>query len=118
APTHPGAVVARGARGDIGLQADDGFDAVALGSGVEVVGTEEVAVIGDRQSLLPNPGGFCYEVLDARSAVQHRVLGVDVEVDEVVSSPGSHDPKSRSLTTGSGAVGMAVHVRRRVVGAA
>ena len=44
-----GAVVA----GDVGLTAEDGFDAVLLGAFEEIDGAEHVAVIGDRARRHP-----------------------------------------------------------------
>ncbi len=58
APLHAGLVGAVGARGEVGLGADDGLDA-RLGRGApEVEGAEHVAVVGDRDGGHPLRGGL------------------------------------------------------------
>jgi len=84
APEDTGLVEAGGARGHVGLHPDDRLDTDGLGGRVELVGTEHVAVVGDRQGGLAQALGLGHVVLDLSGAVQHRVVGVDVEVDEVV----------------------------------
>ena len=84
APEDPGLVEAGGARRHVGLDPDDRLDAGGRGGRVELVGSEHVAVVGDRQGRLAQPLGLSHVVLDLPGAVQHGVVGVDVEVDEVV----------------------------------
>ena len=90
-PEHPLLVEAR-LRRDVGLDADDGLDARALGLLVELVGPEHVAVVGhgDRRHLQPR--GLLEQGLQLGGAVQHRVLGVDVQMGERVGH-GSGAPR-------------------------
>ena len=84
APEHTGLVEAGGARSHVRLDPDDRLDTGGRGGRVELVGPEHVAVVGDRQGGLAQPLGLGHVVLDLPGAVQHGVVGVDVEVDEVV----------------------------------
>ena len=84
APEHTGLVEAGGARRHVRLDPDNRLDAGGRGGRVELVGSEHVAVVGDRQGGLAQPLGLGHVVLDLPGAVQHGVVGVDVEVDEVV----------------------------------
>ena len=88
APPDPGAVAAVGARGDVGLDADDRLDAGGGGLLPEVVGPEDVAVVGHREGRHPHRRRRLEEVVQAGRAVEHGVLGVHVQVHERVS--GSH----------------------------
>src|SRR5699024_8703706 len=90
APLLAGAVVTARPRRHIGLDADDRLDAGALRGSVELVGAEEVAVVRDGHGLLALPHRLVDEPVDLRGPVQQRVVGVDVEVDEVVGIRGSH----------------------------
>ncbi len=68
---------------EVPLDADDRLDA-GLGRGVvELEGTVQVAVVGDRDRALPDILGRLEQVLQARSTIEHRVLGVDMEMDEI-----------------------------------
>lgn len=69
-------------RGDVGLEADDRPDPRGLGLGPEVVGAEQVPVVRDRQRVHAEALGLGEEVVQLRGAVEHRILGVRVEVDE------------------------------------
>ena len=62
---------------------------------VEVDDAVEVAVVGDGDRALAVGLGGEHHLLDARRAVEHRVLGVVVEVDEALS----HQPDSSSFAT-------------------
>ncbi len=84
APLDPGLVGAVGAGGDVGLDPDDRLDAGALGLLPELVGPEDVAVVGGGQGRHAELGGALEQVADPGRAVEHRVLGVHVEVDELV----------------------------------
>ena len=71
--------------GVVALQADDRLDAGGLGRLVEVVGAVEGAVVGHGDgghALLDRSG---HEIGQATRAVEHGVLGVHVEVDEVAA---------------------------------
>src|SRR5699024_1542867 len=91
APAHPGLVEPAGARGDVGLHPDDRLDAVLSGLGPEVVSAEEVSVVGGGQSGLAQALRLREQVVQPGRAVQHRVLGVHVQVDEV----GGHAHESK-----------------------
>ncbi len=63
---------------------EDRLDPVLLARLVEVDRAEQVAVVGHGQRRHPHPGRLGEQVVDARGPVQHRVLGVDVEMYEAV----------------------------------
>ena len=96
APADALALAAVGLGGDVGLEADDRLHAGPLGRLVELVGAEEVAVVGHRDRRHAHLGRALEQVADARGAVEHRVLGVDVEVDEGVAP----DPEVRRSRAG------------------
>ena len=68
--------------GHVGLGADDRVDALGLGLLVEVEHPVHVAVIGDAQARLAVGSGGGDDLADAGRAVEHRELGVLVEVNE------------------------------------
>ena len=71
--------------GVVALQADDRLDAGGLGRLVEVVGAVQGAVVGHGDgghALLDRSG---HEIGQATRAIEHGVLGVHVEVDEVAA---------------------------------
>jgi hypothetical protein len=85
------AVEAGDVRGEVGLDADDRLDADGLGLLVELVGAEEVAVVGHRHRGHAQLRGPFGQRAEPGGAVEHGVLGVHVEVDERVarrSGPG------------------------------
>ena len=69
----------------VGLEADDRRHVVLATGLVEVDDAVEVAVVGDGDGALAVGLGGEHHLLDARRAVEHRVLGVVVEVDEALS---------------------------------
>ena len=71
-------------RGVVPLDADDRLDTVLLPLLVEVVGPEHVAVIGHGDRGHFQPSRFGEQIVEPGSAVQHRVLGVHVQVHERV----------------------------------
>ncbi len=93
------------AGGEVALHADDRLDAGGDRLLVEVVGTEDVAVVGHRQRRHAHGGGFLEEIFQPRRTVEHRVLGMHVQVDErlvVLTHPGRHARHTfRSPTAGS-----------------
>ncbi len=90
APPDARAVAAVRARRDVRLGADDGLHARGLGLLPEVERAEHVAVVGDRDGRHLLLGRGLHERADAGRPVEHRVLAVDVEVDErVVAGHGS-----------------------------
>ena len=104
------ALVAR-PRCHVGLGADDGREAARPALLVEVEDAVHVAVIGDRESRLAIGHRCDNQFSDPRRPVEHRVLGVSVQVDErcavVCCSPGRLDhylptpcPQARSTACG------------------
>ena len=100
-----------GLRCHVGLGADDRRDAALAALFVEVEDAVHVAVIGDRQSGLAIGHRSGNQISDPRRPVEHRVLGVRVQVDErcaaVCCSPGRLDhylptpcPQARSTACG------------------
>ena len=67
----------------VALESDDRIDVVLLGGLIEVVGAVEVAVVGHGQGRHAQIYGLAEEIIEAGSAVEHRVLGVHVQVSEV-----------------------------------
>jgi hypothetical protein len=68
--------------GDVDLAPEDGLDPFAPGRLVEVDRTGEGAVIGERDGGHLELGGALREIRYPAGAVEDRVLGVDVKVDE------------------------------------
>ena len=66
----------------VGLEPDDRVDAALAALLVEVDGAVHVAVIGHADRRLPVGRGRPHDVADARRAVEHRVLGVQMQVGE------------------------------------
>ncbi len=95
APTH-GALVAGLAR-HVGLRADDRVDARVAARGIEVEHPVHVPVIGDAERGLAVGHGRGHEVVEPRRAVEHRVLGVGVQMGE--RSRGGHEPPSSSAAS-------------------
>jgi hypothetical protein len=88
-PAHPRPVLPSGPWGDVGLDAHDRLDAVLLRLLPELVGAEDVAVVGRRDRGHPHPRGLGEEVFDLGGTVEHRVLGVHVKVHEGVAARGA-----------------------------
>ena len=68
--------------GHVGLGADDRLDALGTTLLEELEHPVHVAVIGDTERRLAVGDGLGDEIIEARCAVQHRELRVDVEVGE------------------------------------
>ncbi len=103
APLDPGAVAAVGARRDVGLDADDRLDPGGGGLLPEVVGAEDVAVVGHRQGRHGHLAGGGEQVVQPGGAVEHGVLGVRVQVHERVA--GSHAGRCLRVLPSSGVNG-------------
>ena len=86
APAHPGAVEPAGAGSQVSLHPDDRLDAVLARLLPELVGAEHEPVVGGGQRGHAHPGGLGEEIVDLGRAVEHRVLGVRVQVNEGVGS--------------------------------
>ena len=78
-------IKARGSRRHVGLKADDRLHASVLAIRVEVVGTEQVSVIGQANRGLPEACRFLRHCFRLRRSIQHRILGVVVKVHEGIS---------------------------------
>ncbi len=100
-PAHPLLVEAGGVRGEVGLHADDRLDAVGLRLGPEVVGAEDVAVVGHRDRVHAQLGGPLEHVVQPGGTVEHGVLGVHVQVDEAVLASGVARHAARSALPGA-----------------
>ncbi|MDQ0612474.1 hypothetical protein QF046_000115 [Microbacterium sp. W4I4] len=83
-PRHTGLVAAVRARGDVRLEADDGFDPCGARRVVELEGREGVAVVGDGDRRHPVIGRGLGHRGDLRGTVQHGVFAVDMQVHEGV----------------------------------
>ena len=71
-----------GASSLVQLRADDRHDAGLARGLVHRQDAVHVAVVGDADRGLPVGGGRGHDVADPRRAVEHRVLGVQVQMDE------------------------------------
>ena len=71
-------------RGVVALEPDDGVDPQRLRLLVELVGAVQIAVIGHGNRRHIQPLRLREEVRDPCRAVEHRVLGVDMQVDELI----------------------------------
>ena len=89
APPHAGLVRAGGPGSHIGFDADDGPDALVGCPLPEVEGAEQVAVVRRGEGRHAEPLGFVEQLTEPGGTVQHRVLGVVVEMDKRVVA-GSH----------------------------
>lgn len=78
-------IKARRARGHVRLKPDDRLDTRVLAVRVEVVGTEQVSVIGQANRGLPEACRFLRHCFRLRRSIQHRILGVVVKVHEGIS---------------------------------
>ncbi len=85
-------LVVAGGRGDVGLHTDDRRDPRRRRPRVEVVRPVQVSVVCDRDGRHLEPLGLGEHVLEFRRAVEHGVLGVDVQVDERVRHQGEAPP--------------------------
>ncbi len=68
--------------GHVGLEPDDGVDALLAARLVEVDGAVHVAVVGHADRRLPVGHRGAHHVGDPRRAIEHRVLGVQMQVGE------------------------------------
>ncbi len=68
---------------DVRFDSQDRLDAGSAGRAVELDGAEEVAVIGDGHRVHAQLGHPIDQAADAVAAVEERVLGVQVQVDEL-----------------------------------
>jgi hypothetical protein len=92
APLDPRAVRTRRPGGDVGLEPDDRLDSRRPRLGPEVVRAEQESVVRDPHRGLAKALSLGEEVVHARRAVEHRVVRVHVQVDELARG---HGPDSR-----------------------
>ena len=98
-PAERGALaLVPGARREVALHADDRLDPVRLGLAPELVGAEDVAVVRHRQRRHPHPGGLREQGVQPGRTVEHRELGVRVQVDEAVTGGACHEVVCSVLT--------------------
>ena len=90
APLHACAVGAGCPGCHIRFNTQDGVDAFVFSFPIEIVGTEKVPVIGDRHRIHAQALGFIEKVSDTGRTVQHRVLGVGVQVNKTIVKTSSH----------------------------
>ena len=74
--------VESGALGEVRLHADNGLDAGGLGFLDEVDDSVQNPMVGDGNRRLPIGRRCRHHVLDPGRTIEHRILGVDVEVCE------------------------------------
>lgn len=82
-PLDASLVATRGPGRDIGLHADDRLDVVLARLGPELVGAVDIAVVGGRDGGHPLRRGGAEQFVDPGRPVEHGVLGVAVQMDEV-----------------------------------
>jgi hypothetical protein len=68
----------------VGFDADNGLDLALFTGAEEFDGAVHYAVIGQCQRWLTQALGLGHQLLDAAQAVEQRVFGMGVEVDEIV----------------------------------
>ena len=83
AHTGAGLLVQPAAGSDVDLAADDGLDAGLLRGVVELDRAEHVPVVGHRERRELEGGGLGHQAVQAARRVEQRILGVQVQMDEV-----------------------------------
>ena len=73
---------------DVDLAAEDRLDALLLRLIVEDDRREHVAVLGDRERRHLQARRLLQQLVDAAGAVEQRIFGVQVQVDEITHGPG------------------------------
>ena len=68
--------------GDISLDTNDRFYADLARLLIKFKGSKDISMICNRDSRHLLAGNFFNQFLNARRTVQHRIFGVDVEMDE------------------------------------
>jgi len=92
--------------GHVELGPEHGLDPLGPALLVEVQDPVHVAVVGDAQGRLAVSRRGCHHVGDPSCSIEHRVLGVDMEVREAVSHPehllssSTRHPQGRSTGCG------------------
>ncbi len=83
--------------GQVDLGADDRLDPGVVAALVEVEDAVHVAVVGDPERRLPVGGCGRDHVVEPRRPVEHRVLGVHVEMGERIPHAGSRRRRDRRV---------------------
>ncbi len=79
-----GVAVLHGARREVGLDADNRFDAGVGTGAVKVNHAEHRAMIGNRQRIHAEVFGTMDELVNTAETVQQRVFRVDVKMHKIV----------------------------------
>ena len=74
--------VRHAARRQVGLDADDGLDALLDGLGVELDDAMHRAVVGERNGRHRQLAGAPHQLLEIAEAVEQRVFGMTVQMNE------------------------------------
>ena len=70
-------------RRNVHFTSDDRLDAVRGGLVIKVRSRKKIAVVGDGNGRHPAPRGFRSQFADFASAIEKRVIRVEMEVNEV-----------------------------------
>ena len=69
---------------EVEFAADERLDALGLGLVVELDRAVEIAVVGEGEGAHAELGGAIHQPVDAAAAIEQAVVGVDVEMDEIL----------------------------------
>ena len=83
-PLHARSIVTARAGRHVRLNTDDGLHTRGHSVLVKLVGPKHVSVVGDRDCVLAGFSGSVHELADLRGPIEHRVIGVDVKVNEIL----------------------------------
>ena len=86
AKRHPSFVGPVGSRGEVALDPNDGVNACVASLLPKFEGTKHVSVIGHCDCRHFLPGHFGNQFRDSSGAIEHRILGVHMQVREAVVS--------------------------------
>ncbi|CAB4851354.1 unannotated protein [freshwater metagenome] len=115
APEVEGCPLESALRGVVALHADDRLDPGFFATLVEVIGAVEVSVVAHREGRHLQSGGLAEQVAQAGGTVEHGVLGVHVEVHEVLARHSCRTPSHGSRARAQRRA-QAVMLRRRIGG--
>jgi len=98
---------------EVHLAADQGLDALAYRGRVEVYGTEEVAMVRQRQGGHPELGGPVEEAVYPTGPIEEAVVAVDMQVDEIFVVGGQGENCWGRFGTGKRELSKAYLARKR-----